>query len=246
MPDAPMNASMRAAPRGPMMAVTVIVAIAYLVAIHWSIVDHTMPSLTLMLIAAPWLIAIASACAKTIVGRPIARVVVTVGFFVAGTALVARGGSLLRDRVDALVYIENLIFMLSLAALFAISLIGPRDALITRLARMARRDDMPALVIRYTRRVTLAWALFFVAVAAISTVLYTTQSRETWSAFVNLALWPLTALAFGIEYAIRVRSLPPIDHLSPLASMRLFMQRDRFGVDTEFDADVPGPRREPG
>jgi|GEM_PF-710529 len=216
----------------------VIAAAVYFVVLHRLIVDHTMAPLALMLIAAPWLIAGASACAKAMTGRPAARIVLGVVVFGIAMGLVARCGSVLDERVEWLAYLENLLFVLSLAGLFASSLFGPREALVTRLARVARQGDMPPAVVRYTRRVTMAWAAFFATAALVSTVLFATASREVWSAFVNLALWPSTVLAFGVEYAIRVRVLPQGAHTSPLDGMRLFMDRDR--------CDVEPPGREHG
>jgi len=207
--------------------------VGYFVALHLLIVDHTMASLTLMVIAGPWLVAAASSCAKAMAARPASRVGLTVLLFAIAMSLVARCGDVLHDRVDSLAYVENLVFVLSLAGLFASSLFGPREALVTRFARIAH-GDMPPVVVRYTRGVTLAWAVFFAAAALVSTLLFALAPRATWSAFVNLALWPLTALGFGIEYAIRVRALPQIEHTSPFAGARAFMQRER--LDAKADA----------
>ena len=40
-------------------------------------------------------------------------------------------------------------------------------------------------VARYTRQITLAWTLFFVAIAAVSTLLFATAPIVTWSTFAN-------------------------------------------------------------
>ena len=130
-------------------------------------------------------------------------------------------------RVDHVVYLENLAFNLFLALMFAITLWPGREALVTRLARTARHGDMPDAVVGYTRAITAAWALYFVAIALVSTVLFFAQPRETWSLFINVLVWPLTATMFVAEYAVRLRVLRGLDHISLIATMRAYMHRAR-------------------
>ena len=136
-----------------------------------------------------------------------------------------RFGDALASQVDRVVYLENLAFNLLLALVFAITLRPGREAFVTRLARGVRGGDMPDAIVPYTRAVTAAWAIYFVAIAAISTFLFLTQSREVWSLFINILVWPLTAAMFIIEYAVRVRVLRDLDHVSLFTTMRAFMHR---------------------
>ena len=221
------------------LVVALLLAAIYCVGVHLLVVDHTMPALTLLVITAPWLMALASA-SLTATRRWSTSPTVTaivVGFSIAATSFcVWRLGRWLSGRVDVLVFAESFVFLLSLTVLFGASLFGDREALITRLARIARGDDMTPAVVRYTRRVTAGWAMFFALAALVSAALFATQSRDLWSAFANLALWPLTALAFGVEYAIRLRVLPDIEHSSPLVGVRTFMHRDDVVVEPLRDA----------
>jgi uncharacterized membrane protein len=77
--------------------------------------------------------------------------------------------------------------------------------------------------VRYTRRVTLAWAIFFTTLTALIAVLYATASRAVWSAFVNFAALPLVAAMFAAEYAVRRRVLPATFHSGIIASVRVFL-----------------------
>lgn len=221
------------------MVATLLVAAIYCVVVHLLIVDHTMPSLTLLVITSPWLAAGASAVSAAAKARSVSFVTTTlvigVGLVLAA-CIVWELGVWLHGRVDVPIFAESFVFLLSLTLLFAASLVGDREAFVTRLARIARRGDMPPTVVRYTRRVTLGWAVFFALAAALSAALFATVSRELWSAFVNLALWPLTAVAFAIEYAIRVRVLPDVEHMSPLVGVRTFMHRDDVGIESAQDA----------
>lgn len=234
--NTPMSSSV---PSGFGIASLIVVAI-YCVAVHVLIVDHTMPSLTLFVISAPWLVAAGSAflTATRAWSRSGIVTVVVVGFDVAaGAFCVWQVGRWLGARIDLPIFAESFLFLSWLAVLFAASLRGDREALVTRLARSARRGDMPPAVVRYTRRVTAGWAAFFALAATTSALLFATQSREAWSAFVNLALGPSTVAVFAIEYAIRRRVLPDVAHVSPMAGVRAFMQRGNTGIDPRAQHD---------
>lgn len=200
-------------------AASVLVVIAYCIALHLLIADRSMPRVALAFALAPWAVASVSLCAKR--RRygllPIAAVVVGL--------VVWRFGDALAARVDRVVYLENLAFNLFLALVFAITLRPGREAFVTRLARGVRGGEMPDAIVPYTRAVTAAWALYFVAIAAVSTFLFLAQAREVWSLFINVLVWPLTAAMFVIEYAVRVRVLRGLDHVSLFATMRAFMHR---------------------
>ena len=101
------------------------------------------------------------------------------------------------------------------------------------LARTVRRGVMPSAVIAYTRRVTIAWTLFFLACAATSLALYRYAPVETWSLFVNLLIWPAMAAMFVVEHAIRLRVLPHVEHTSLVAGIKAYADRkaDRRGPD---------------
>lgn len=199
---------------------------AYFVALHALIVAHAMPALTLALVLAPWFVALAPlAIAKLRDASPTGRVA-TAG---AAIAVVVAGAWTLRHvdvgaplRADLVLYLENAAFFAWLSSLFASSLMRPGDALVTRMARRVRGGDMPPVVVRYTRRLTAAWALFFVAVVALSTVLFFDASRDAWSLFVNLLIWPLIGAAFVAEYAIRSLVLRDVDHAPFSAAFRAF------------------------
>ena len=56
--------------------------------------------------------------------------------------------------------------------------------------------------------ITLAWTLFFVAIAAVSTLLFATAPIVTWSTFANYLSLPLVAVMFAAEHACRRFALP--------------------------------------
>jgi len=60
----------------------------------------------------------------------------------------------------------------------------------------------------YMRRATLAWTLFYFALAASILILYFVAPLRVWSLFVNFATFALIVVAGLIDHAIRRRLLP--------------------------------------
>ena len=65
-----------------------------------------------------------------------------------------------------------------LIGVFGRTLLGGREPLITGFARRVHRS-LAAGVERYTRRVTLAWCVFFAAQVLVSAILFAAASLET-------------------------------------------------------------------
>lgn len=114
-----------------------------------------------------------------------------------------------RSNVAFLYLIQHAGINLALAALFGTSLRGPGDALVTRLARLAETPDLSPLKVRYTRQVTRAWTLFFLANAGVSVLLYALAPMAVWSVYANILCGPLVAAMFLGEHLWRRRVLPP-------------------------------------
>ena len=104
-------------------------------------------------------------------------------------------------------YLEHVSFNLAMAALFGRTLLGGREPLCSRFAAMVHGSLTPA-VATYTRRITLAWAIFFIAIAGVSTLLFASSSIVVWSTFANYLMLPLVALMFIGEYGCRRFALP--------------------------------------
>jgi acyl-coenzyme A synthetase/AMP-(fatty) acid ligase/uncharacterized membrane protein len=94
-----------------------------------------------------------------------------------------------------------------LAVAFGATLARGRQPLCTRLAEGVRGALTPE-VIRYTRQVTLAWTLFFVATSVLSCLLFVLAPLTTWAIFANFLTLPLVVLMFAVEYRIRLAKLP--------------------------------------
>jgi uncharacterized membrane protein len=108
-----------------------------------------------------------------------------------------------------------------MAASFALSLLGRREALCTQLADKVHGPLTPQEV-RYTRRVTAAWALFFILITAATLGLFVFAPLRIWSLFANFCVLPLIGLMFVAEYAVRRRALPQVPRRGILAAVRVY------------------------
>ena len=106
-----------------------------------------------------------------------------------------------------------------LAISFGRSLGQQRVPLCTRFATLVH-GPLAAPVRRYTRSVTIAWTLFFVAMSTALLLLYVTVPLAVWSIFANFCTAPLVALMFIGEYLIRQRALPNMQHAGILNTIR--------------------------
>ena len=128
----------------------------------------------------------------------------------------------LRANISLLFFLQNIGTNLALATLFGRSLIGDGEALITQLARAVHHGEISERKRRYTRKATLAWTLFFLITALISTLLWLFASQSAWSVFANLLSMPLLAAMFVAEHVCRVHSLPPEERPSFIQVARAY------------------------
>jgi uncharacterized membrane protein len=110
---------------------------------------------------------------------------------------------------------------------FSRSLRHNKIALCTQLADRLHGPLSPREV-RYTRRVTLAWALFFFAVSSVSVLLYVAAPLRTWSVYINFCVLPLIAAMFVAEYLVRRRVLPQVKRVGIIASVRAYFASPRY------------------
>lgn len=108
-----------------------------------------------------------------------------------------------------------------LAAVFGRTLAKQRRPLCTVFASAIHEKMTPELL-RYTRQVTAAWAIFFLASAVMSAALFFFATIEVWSVFANILSMPSIVLMFLVENEVRKRVLPVRDQLGLMATVRAF------------------------
>jgi uncharacterized membrane protein len=113
-----------------------------------------------------------------------------------------------------------------MAASFGRSLIGQRVALCTQLADKIH-GPLTAQEVRYTRRITAAWALFFLLITAATVGFFAFAPLRIWSLFANFCVIPLVALMFVVEYSVRQRALPQMPRQGILAAVKVYFAHPR-------------------
>jgi uncharacterized membrane protein len=127
------------------------------------------------------------------------------------------------------------VFLLQHAGIYALlcfafgrTLQAGQTPMVTGLARLVHDTMTPALI-RYTRRVTWAWTIYFGATSALSLLLFWLAPIAVWSTFANLLGPVLLVLMFAAEYAVRFLVLPAGDRAGPLEAIQAYRRRSASG-----------------
>jgi uncharacterized membrane protein len=140
----------------------------------------------------------------------------------AGTAvLLSHYWPLLEQNFSTLYLLQEGGFYTLLAASFGQSLLPGRVPLCTEFADRLH-GPLSAQELTYTRRVTVAWTLLFVAIGLLTLGLFEFAPLPVWSFFANFCAIPLMGLMFAAEYAVRRRVLPQVKSRGMLASVRVY------------------------
>lgn len=204
--------------RRPLIALAITVGVAGFVAwqvfLHRVVSDNPHSVAAELLIAIPLLMFGAWMTARTRAGVPGGVLVFAAG--VAGCVAWNRSGN------DALLpLLPHLAVYLLLLAWFGASLLPGREPLVTCMARQVH-GTMPEALVAYTRRVTIAWCVFFFAMALTAGVLFAWAPADVWSAFVNLLSLPLVIAMFAAEYLWRTMRHPGLSQVTIPTMIRSF------------------------
>jgi uncharacterized membrane protein len=110
------------------------------------------------------------------------------------------GTSLWFDSGEAVLYYPVLVNA-ALFGIFAGSLANP-PTLVERLARLRDPELSPAAIV-YTRRVTIAWAVFFVVNGSIALYTALATPLATWAWYNGFIAYLLIGTMFGAELLVR-------------------------------------------
>jgi uncharacterized membrane protein len=204
---------------GARFVVVALAGAAYVAATHWVMTRAPASAWNAVVVVGPML-----AFASLYAARRGMRLIGAVGA-VATAALVAqawRGGGL---APGTLYLAQHVGIHLLLAFVFGSTLQAGREPLITALARRVHGGTLTAPMAAYSRKVTAAWTLYFIAMAAVSIALYAFGPFDAWAVFANL-LTPLAmALLFVGEFALRYRLHPEFERATLSQALRAYSQR---------------------
>ena len=172
-----------------------------------------------MLVSGMWLIAAALGLAVGLYRGSVFPSLLFGGLLMAGIALWWWGDAM------ALIYVPPVLINLAMMVLFWRTLQPGAMPLVGRVAALWRGTLDPA-VARYTRRVTIAWTVFFGMTAVESVALALFAPLHVWSLFTNCLNYIFVLLFFVIEYRLRLFCLPEHEHLSFRAFCRLLTSTD--------------------
>ena len=108
---------------------------------------------------------------------------------------------------------QHVTIHLCLALWFGMSLRRGSQALISAVAQRVHLR-LPPEIASYTRRLTLVWCFYFVAMAALSVAVYGVAPFEAWAFFANWVTPLGVALMFAGEHWLRYRLHPEFERVS--------------------------------
>jgi uncharacterized membrane protein len=128
-------------------------------------------------------------------------------------ALVAAwtGRSVLAQHADVVYWVQYVAIELVLFITFGSTLLAGKQPLVSRFAEVVHSRLTPQQE-AYTRKVTIAWTVFFAAMAIAAALLFFLAPRSAWSFFAHFLTLPLVVLMFIAEYWVRRRALPDMQH----------------------------------
>lgn len=123
--------------------------------------------------------------------------------FVCGAGIVLAAIGMARGSAQPMLYYP-VIVNAALLVVFAYSLVSP-PTVVERIARI-REPELPPEGVRYTRRVTLAWVVFFAVNGAIALYTALFASLETWTLYNGVIAYVAMGAMFGGELLLRLRT----------------------------------------
>lgn len=171
------------------------------------------------LVGGLWLLIAALGSVVALIRRSVLPALLFAGLLAAGIGLWWWGDT------AALMYLPPVLINVLLMIVFWRTLRPGSMPLVGRVAALWRGELDPE-VADYCRRVTIAWIVFFAAIAIESAALAFFAPVLVWSLFTNFLNYIAVVLFFVVEYRIRLRRLAGHEHLSFRDFCRLLVSTD--------------------
>jgi uncharacterized membrane protein len=193
-------------------------AVAYVLVTHWLMTGAPASPWNAVIVVGPML------CAASVVAWQRRRFLLAalIAMVAAGLVFQAWRG---HDIPSGWLYIgQHVAIHLLLALVFGLTLQAGREPLVTALARRVHGAMTPAMA-AYSRKVTVAWTGYFVAMATLSLVLYAVAPFEVWATFANLVTPFAILFMFVGEYLLRYRLHPEFERATLAQAVRAYADR---------------------
>ena len=132
----------------------------------------------------------------------------------------------LKQHYDWVYWLEHESLQVVLLFTFARTLTTNNVPLCTQFAQIIE-GDLTAEYYIYTKKVTVAWTLFFSLMILISSVLFFFYSVSAWSIFANFIYFPLVISMFIVEFLVRKYALPEAADTKFMDAINAFQSRDK-------------------
>ena len=192
--------------------------VAYVLGSHWLMTSAPASPWNAVIVVGPMLVAAAVLAWQR--GQRLLAALATL----ATAALVVqawRGGL----ESNAIYVGQHVAIHLLLALVFGVTLQAGREPLVTALARRVHGGHLTPAMADYSRKVTIVWSGYFVAMAMLSLALFAWAPFDAWAAFANLATPLAMLLLFVGEYALRYRLHPEFERATLAQAMRAYAER---------------------
>lgn len=203
------------------LALVALAVIAYAVLAHWLTVHAAGSPWALAIVWGPVLLSLAGYAAAK---RRWLLLLAAIG----GLAYVAFAGSV--SDLQRMYLLQHAGIHAALGAAFAATLRVGQVPMITKVALRVHGGQMPEAKHAYTRHVTVAWVVYFVAMVLVSLGLYAWAPWAWWSAFANLVTPVALVLMLVGEWRLRYWLHPEFERVPIATAMRAFRQAPAAGT----------------
>jgi uncharacterized membrane protein len=206
--------------RSVRLAVTLLLILAYAVLANYTLQSRQNPALGALVAMTPIMLTFIFLAFRS------KRRALMIGLIILISLLFWFAWSQIKTHYDVVYWLihESLQFVLLIT--FARTLASNQQPLCAQFAQIVH-GTLSSELTDYTRKVTIAWSLFFACVMVISTFLFFTYPIKVWSIFANFLYLPLITLMFITEYWIRRRTLPAKDLSNIMEAVHAFIDRPR-------------------
>jgi uncharacterized membrane protein len=193
-------------------------AVAYVLGSHWLMTGAPASPWNAVMVVGPML------CAAAVVTWQRRHRLLAALAALAAAGLVVQAWRGHELPTGSLYVSQHVAIHLLLALVFGLTLQAGRESLVTALARRVHGSLTPPMA-SYSRKVTLVWTGYFVAMAALSLALYAAAPFDVWAAFANLVTPIAIVVMFIGEYLLRYRLHPEFERATLGQAVRAYADR---------------------